>query len=344
MNNYEITPVGDRNYISKSNGYEQLKLTSEQKMHISALANQIPIMIAVDGMTDTALYRLEFPEGVYGSLMELKRGGKTTTIVGADGKIAGTASIQEVNTATMATALQAFTVMSVLSNQYFLAEINSKLNKIGKSLDQILEFLYGDKKAELLSEISFTKYAYQNYSSIVSNNDQRIATIGSIQQAKKVAIKDIEFYLHNLESLITGKGGSKLAGVMEESFRIKDCLELSIQLYVMSTILEMYYAQNFDESYILNVENETSVYITKCDKQILGAFAVLKDNVQNYRSAPLEKFDKNGWLNQIERIVEPLGRGEESEMKRSIHSALYSFNRRADFCIDRNGEAYIKAV
>lgn len=276
--------------------------------------------------------------------MELKRGGQTTTIVGADGKIAGTASLQEIDATMMATTLQAFTIMSVLSSQYFLAEINSKLNKIGKSLDQILEFLYGDKKAELLSEISFTKYAYQNYSSIVSHDAQRTATIGSIQQAKKVAIKDIEFYLHNLESLIVGKGGSKLAGVIEESFRIKDCLELSIQLYVMSTILEVYYAQNFDKGYILNVENETSVYLAKCDKQILGAFAVLKDNVQNYRSAPLEKFDKAGWLNRIERVVEPLGRGEESEMKRSIHSTLYSFNQKADFCIDRNGEVYLKAV
>ena len=84
MNNYEITPIGDKNYISKSNGYKKLELTSEQKMHISALAGQLPAMTVANGLSDTVLYQLEFPEGVYGSLMELKRGGQTTTIVGAE--------------------------------------------------------------------------------------------------------------------------------------------------------------------------------------------------------------------------------------------------------------------
>ena len=344
MSSYKIIPVSDENYISPSNGYKRLELTSEQKIHIGAFANQLPAMITAGGLENASLYRLEFPDGVSGSLMELKQGGYTASLVSDDGKITGSAALHKVDTASMATMLHLFTFMSVITSQYFLAEINSKLSKISKSIDKILEFLYGDKKAELLSEISFTKYAYQNYFSIVLHDCQRTATIGSIQQAKKVAMKDIEFYLNELDSLIVTKDGTKLVGVVENSFRLKNCLELSIQLYVMSTVLEVYYSQNFDEKYISNIENETSVYITKCDKQILGAFAVLRDNVKNHKLMPLEKFNKAEYLERIERIVDSFSRGEESELEKSIHTALWSFRQKADFCIDKNGETYIKTT
>ena len=61
-----------------------------------------------------------------------------------------------------------------------------------------MDFLYGDKKAELMSEISFTKYAFENYASIMAHEAQRAATITSLQSAKKVAMNDIEFYIHDL--------------------------------------------------------------------------------------------------------------------------------------------------
>ena len=78
------------------------------------------------------------------------------------------------------------------------------------NLDKILEFLYGDKKAELMAEISFVKYAYQNYNSIMSHESQRTATIASIQEAKKVAMKDIEFYMNDLDLAAKTKDNSEL--------------------------------------------------------------------------------------------------------------------------------------
>lgn len=57
--------------------------------------------------------------------------------------------------------------MSIASGQYFLSEINNNLSAINQKADKILEFLYGDKKAELMSEVSFVNFAYQNYNSIM---------------------------------------------------------------------------------------------------------------------------------------------------------------------------------
>jgi hypothetical protein len=44
-----------------------------------------------------------------------------------------------------------------------------------------------------MSEINFIQRAYKNYNSIMNHESQRIATISSIQNAEKVAMKDIEF-------------------------------------------------------------------------------------------------------------------------------------------------------
>lgn len=96
---------------------------------------------------------------------------------------------------TQAAIMGMFTAMSVASGQYFLSQINNEMRMMNMKLDEILEFLYGDKKAELMAEMSFIKYAYENYSSIMSHDQQRIATIVSLQEAKKVAMKDIEFIL-----------------------------------------------------------------------------------------------------------------------------------------------------
>ena len=60
------------------------------------------------------------------------------------------------------------------------------------NIDKILEFLYGEKKAELMSEVSFVKYAYQNYGSIMGCNPQRIATI-SIRFFRMLKLLSIRF-------------------------------------------------------------------------------------------------------------------------------------------------------
>lgn len=48
---------------------------------------------------------------------------------------------------------------------------------INQKLDEILEFLHGDKKAELISAIRFTREAYENFSSIMEHGGQRNATM-----------------------------------------------------------------------------------------------------------------------------------------------------------------------
>lgn len=340
--NWGIIPCDMAMDISPANGFTKLELDSAQKIQIGALLQQLPSMAATNQMPK--LYTVTFPDGVSGKLMELKKTelvGKTTSIID-DGKIKGTAALNSLDNCTL--AMGCFTAMSIASSQYFLKKINDELRMMRMGIDKILEFLYGDKKAELMAEVSFIRYAYENYISIMECSAQRAATITSLQSARKIAMKDIEFYIGDLESTIKGRDGKDISSLVEKAFLLKESLEFSMQLYGMSSLLEVHYAQNYDRSYLKYVDNDISVYIDKCEKRMLGNFSSLRTLVDSAKEMPFKKIAKTDILERIDGLVESLGRGEESDMRRSLRAGLNAATQKADYYMTADGVVYMKTA
>ena len=259
------------------------------------------------------------------------------------GQIVGTAALEQ--TAIQAACLGAFTAMSIASGQYFLAEINGKLNMMRLSLDKILEFLYGDKRAELLSEISFIRFAYENYGSIMEHEQQRLSTIVSLQSARKVAMKDIEFYLADLVSTVTAKVQTDILETVEKATQIKDSLELSTQLYVMSELLEVFYSENYDDGFLRYIEEEATAYINKCDKRMLTSFSMLQQALTSHKDGIFKKTDKEVLENQTRKIgdiVDRLNTAESSSLRELLHSALAAPEKRTDYYFNKDGDVFLK--
>lgn len=340
--NWGIIPCDMAMDISPANGFTKLELDSAQKIQIGALLQQLPSMAATNQMPK--LYTVTFPDGVSGKLMELKKTelvGKTTSIID-DGKIKGTAALNSLDNCTL--AMGCFTAMSIAPSQYFLKKINDELRMMRMGIDKILEFLYGDKKAELMAEVSFIRYAYENYISIMECSAQRAATITSLQSARKIAMKDIEFYIGDLESTIKGRDGKDISSLVEKAFQLKESLEFSMQLYGMSSLLEVHYAQNYDRSYLKYVDNDISVYIDKCEKRMLGNFSSLRTLVDSAKEMPFKKIAKTDILERIDGLVESLGRGEESDMRRSLRAGLNAATQKADYYMTADGVVYMKTA
>lgn len=341
---FSITPVENVNFISEANGYRKLELSDYQKIQFSGILNDLPELIIEKGLTGSGLYRLEFPNGIDGSLMKLKQGGLSTNILGDNGRMTGSASLYEVNTIGPSVALGVFSIMSLATGQYFLAEINKKLKKISRSIDKILEFLYGDKKAELLAEISFTQYAYKNFSSISSYDQQRQATLVGLQHAKVTALHGIEFYISDLDRYLNKQIDVKPQETVDEAFRAKECLDLSMQLYIMSSLLEIYYSGNHDKEYIDYVKSDIRMTEGRCDKHVLSSFSAFKERMQKVKALPVAKNITIAWLEKIDTIVDALKENNEQELVALMDSALDSFHKRAEYCIGTNGELYVKEL
>lgn len=326
--------------IDISKGYSRLELSPTQEIQIGSLLQQLPSAAIAGAMPQ--FYTVSFPNGgCPANLMRFQDGGAGSPVMGENG-IVTHASFHSMEV--QALVMGCFTVMSIASSQYFLKQIGNELQVIKFGLDKILEFLYGDKKAELMSEVSFIKYAYQNYTSIMSHEYQRTAMIGSIHNAKKVAMKDIEFYMTDLNSIITAKGGNDIGTTVEKAFQIKDSLELAMQLYGMSSLLEVHYSQNFDSEYIKFVEKDISVYIDKCEKQMLGNFSALKILLDNAKGPLFRKMDKYAIEKQINEFIESLNQGGESELRKSLKASLNIITQKPEYVMSRDGGVYLKTV
>lgn len=334
FNGIEVEPCDN---LPNQNIIIPLNLTSTQKAHVNALLQQLPSMLATGTLANA--YVLNLPSGVSSSqLMRYADGGIGTPYYGEHG-VAGHASLQSLQA--QAAIMGAFTAMSIASGQYFLSKINNNLTAINQKADKILEFLYGDKKAELMAEVSFVNFAYQNYNSIMLCENQRTATIISLQESRKVAMKDIEFYMSDLDLLVKAKDNSDLESFVSKAFQIKDCLQLAIQLYGMSNILEVYYAQNTDSDYLHYVEKDILAYIDKCEKRMLSSFSAIQMWVGAFKGNPLKKIDKSGYEKRISEVVDLLGNGEELIKRKPLQTVLQSFQSESVYYLNKEGEVYI---
>lgn len=339
--NFILTPCeGIFDFDDKSR-FTKLHLSPEHSIQISALMQQTPNLLASGALANA--YTVKFPEGLPHTLTALKQGGFAAMIRGESGRFVGSASFYPM--AMQAALMGAFTAMSIASSQYFLAQINNQMRMMNLKIDEILEFLYGDKKAELLSEMSFLQYAYQNYESIMSHDIQRTATVVSLQGAKKVAMKDIEFYISDLDAAVSRrpKDYEELQQHVDKALQIRESLSLSQQLYVMSSMMEVFYSQNLDSAYLDCLEHSMLAYIDKCDKRMLGSFSKLDGQVNAYKPKPMEKVDKTEAEKKIHTVVDGLNNGEESKLRKSVRASLHSMDQSAEYYLAPNGNVYVKA-
>ena len=343
-----ITPA-DRSINLHDGAFKKLELSKEEKSLISQVIGVVPSAASSFALSKACI--VEFPKGVVGTLMKLKRGGNTTAIMN-NNSIVAQASLHSISPAAL-TPLVVFEAMSFATGQYFMTEINRELKMMNLKIDKVLDFLYGDKRSELLAEISFVQSVFRNYRSIMTHDEQRVAVIASLQAARKIAMKDIEFYLTDLDSKSYGKfkDASEIKTSSAEIFKIKESLELSMQLFVAAYIAEIHVAQNYDDVYLSDVRSETEYFLKKCQSRIHGNFSAMLGKIQQFEQPEsqvpmfgLKKADPELPLlkEKYESIKVTLNNGEDSELVITLRSAFKSFDNSNRYYMSEDGDLYLR--
>ena len=324
--------------------YKRLELSGAQQKQMSELADQMSA--TMDGIgANQSYYVLRCPDGLPNILTPFTDGSDAmSTFVKAGGKIATQASV-------VYSLIRIGFSLLALIEQFFLRGIHEKLNVINRKIDEILEFLYGDKKAELLSAISFTRYAYENFSSIMEHEGQRNATIQSLQKVRMTAMQDVEFYLSDLHFTVSVDKDKRFPDRVSEIERIarksidqSSCLDLSIQLCMTANLLEIYYSQNYDPKYLRYVENDVGSYISRCEKQMIGDFSSLKTSLdfQWSKKYGKEKEQVGQMCEQVQEKLDSLSNDKGDELKAKLAKALRSLQKATECCIGKDGNVYLK--
>lgn len=322
--------------------YTKLNLTQAQMMHTSALFQQLPSLLAADTLSKA--YTIQLPPGAkMEDLMLYKDGTQGLSLRAPDGKfMPGHGSLASVDA--KATMMGAFSIMSIATGQFYLTEINKNMTAINQKADRILSFLYGDKRAELTSELQFVHYAYQNYNAIMTNESQKTATLANIQEARKVAMKDVEFYLSELEHYARDKNIADLKEYVNDSLKKKDCLQMAIQLYSMSNVLEICYSQNSNAAYLDYMEDDTISYIDKCEKRLLSDLSAIQMRIRSFKPGPLSKVDKEACESKIAELGDSLANGDNWIDREPLREILQLYRKGSTYCLNQNGELYLKTA
>ena len=335
---FEIIPVDTTIDLKE---FEKLRLSSSQKAQFSALIQHAPLAMAAGTLGNA--YTVRFPKGLPHTLTALRQGG-VSSIIRADGRIVGSASFY--STAAAGAVLGAFTVLSAVTGQFFLANIYRELDGINKKLDEILAILYEEQRAELMSEISFVQYAHNNFNSIVMRDDQRTATIGSLQASRKTAMKYIEFYLHDLErkSKEEVKDSESCGNNWENVQIIIKRIEVARQLYLYSGLLELFYAQNYEEDYIENIKKDMIDYITFCDNKIVIQLGHLSGKVESCSSKAKrrDKADIKEKFKEITKENDARVLKGDSQLRSWVEKTLNSLHRAEEYYVTAEGDVYVK--
>ena len=143
---------------------------------VSGLLQYLPQAAAGNALKGT--FRVEFPQGISGQATFIPTSESAPALLGL------------------------FTALSVVTSQYFLAQINQNLEEVQKKLDQVLNFLYSDKECEIYAEMQAVRTIYVNYPAIMNAAEQRTASIATIQHAKIVAERNIQFYYRDMNKRV----------------------------------------------------------------------------------------------------------------------------------------------
>lgn len=173
------------------NSYQKIDINLVGKL--DNLMQMFPAVVNLQNNKDA--YRAIYDKGL-GALQKVAqngRGVRGNIVNGVNNKIVGQAIFEPLsNTPQIIGGL--FSVMSIITGQYFMAQINGSLKKIEKGIANIQKFLENDKKSKLQGNEEFLKNIQKTLSYILENEMQQQATIISIQNIKRDSLQAIKFY------------------------------------------------------------------------------------------------------------------------------------------------------
>lgn len=162
-----------------------------------------------------------------------------------------------------------FSVMSMVTGQYYMSQINDKLSAIEGNVADIKQFLENDKRSNLEASVEFLNNMQKQMCYICDNDVQKQATCMSIQKLKIDACSDLIFYRKQIEGMIKRNDNpTKAKDVLQRIQELNATISgyyLALYLYSYASFMEPMVAQNYNENYLesiaTDIGNKTEQYI-----------------------------------------------------------------------------------
>ena len=287
-------------YKDNKTGY--IKLENEMVGRINSFMQYLPDLIgdanAIINSGD--VYRVIFDSNGVLQKSAKHPGDFLPHMVGSDGRIMEVGRLQKLSMAPQVVN-GIFSVMSMVTGQYFMTQINNHLSQIEERVASIQEFLENDKKSKLQSEEEFLKATQKSLLFILENEYQKQSTIASIQKIRIDSLAGVNFYRMQIESsLNTSDKKDKIEDVVKNVYNT--CCSIyeywySLYLYCFAVYLEPVVAENYNSEY-LNMLKDDIFEKCECYKR---DYEKWKTNLEEYIETA-KAFDSNKVLAVLKKF------------------------------------------
>lgn len=243
---------------------------------IGMMFQQLP-GLASHAISYHGTYRVYFDKSL-GVLQPAKQGDgflrANVVQAGTNNKITGQALLKSASMGPLV-ANAVFSALSMVTGQYFLSEINSKLSSIDKKVDGIRQFLEMEKISGLWANEEYLQQVVRDFKSIQENEYLKQATIIQLQQIRKDSLANTNFYstsfqLKKEELQQLKKNGKKkeIVIAVSELGNLFLCYKYVLHTYCLAYYLETVLSGNMDEHYLSAVQDDIKSPINEYKKGV----------------------------------------------------------------------------
>lgn len=179
-------------------------------------------------------------------------------------------------------ALNAFNALSIVTGQYFMAEINVKLSEIKDGIDGIKEYIDAIKQSELETALQ-DLFEILDHVRYIKNDRERVrTTLIQIDGIRKVSKEGINLYKKQIEKIMRN------ATVSDKETIIKNNTEelkknvvqyrYAVYIYNLAQILKIYLNNITDTEELSLYRDEISALV----KQYKNMFKEVTTRIENY--------------------------------------------------------------
>ena len=250
--------------------YDMEKISSNDELSLAL--GKIPEIASAIALSQS--FRIVMPAGVLGKLMPLVKdpamsGLLTTTIVGGkSGQIIGVAGLASMSGFILPVVV--WTILSFITGQFFLSQIQKNTRAIFDELRNILFFLVAKEESDLGARIEFLHYVVMNFKALSRNSEMRLTTLVNLQKVNIESLAGLKLWVHNIERELVDIGTAidsargnknrnenidKVANLVGEMQQHVNRAIASYQCYSLGSTLEIQLGSIFEPSLLEYTKN-----------------------------------------------------------------------------------------
>ncbi|TVQ18530.1 MAG: hypothetical protein EA367_14525 [Leptolyngbya sp. DLM2.Bin15] len=299
--------------------------------NLSRLLGSVPEIASAIALGQS--FRVVMPPGVLGHLMThvnnpALKGLKMTTVV-SNGSTAGAAGLASM--AGFVAPLLIWTVLSFITGQFFLTQIQRNTQAIFEELRNILYFLVAKEESDLRARVEFLQYVSANFHALSQNDEMRHATLVNLQKTNLDSLSGLKLWVFHVEKELQeicdavqlvkqGKdkrgNAEKVAGLVGTTRQNITRAITSWQCYALGSTLEIQLGQAFEPSLL----EYTKQSLRKQSLDLRNALGKAENIWSDFKNISYFSESAKFELGKIHAVGEELA-GYSNRVKESLISA-----------------------